>query len=183
MTEAEIVNVVGGGDLEIELDLTKLSTIDSKYDIRYEPERFPGLIIKLTEPESTCMLFSSGKYNIAGSSSIEDIEKSNENFVKLITDVLERETSSSDGLEIRNVVLLSQLSGEIDLEQLAVALGVDNIEYEAEQFPGLIYRKPEAEYILFIFTSGKVILTGTSELEKGRRTITEFIKSTNSLIK
>ena len=33
-------------------------------------------------------------------------------------------------------------------------------QYEAEIFPGLIYRMAEPKVVLIIFTSGKVIVTG-----------------------
>lgn len=68
---------------------------------------------------------------------------------------------------------------EIPLTKLVVALQVERIEYEPEQFPGVVYRGEKGTAL--IFSSGKVVLTGfkdtgsmaafASELKEKIRTI------------
>ncbi|MGB9127897.1 MAG: TATA-box-binding protein, partial [Methanoregula sp.] len=41
----------------------------------------------------------------------------------------------------------------------------ENIEYEPEQFPGLVYRIKDPKIVVLIFSSGKLILTGGKNLE------------------
>jgi TATA-box binding protein (TBP) (component of TFIID and TFIIIB) len=50
----------------------------------YEPERFPGAILKLEETNCTCLIFQSGKVIISGTSIINELERS---YVK-IRDIL-----------------------------------------------------------------------------------------------
>ena len=40
----------------------------------WEPEQFPGLIFRLKEPQSVCLIFSSGKCVITGNTSLTDAE-------------------------------------------------------------------------------------------------------------
>jgi transcription initiation factor TFIID TATA-box-binding protein len=49
------------------------------------------------------------------------------------------------------------------LEALALQLGLEYVEYEPEQFPGLIYRPSSTNVVLLVFASGKVIISGTTE--------------------
>jgi transcription initiation factor TFIID TATA-box-binding protein len=56
----------------------------------------------------------------------------------------------------------------------AVALGLENIEYEPEQFPGLVYRIKVPKVVVLIFSSGKLVITGgksQEECEEGARIV------------
>ena len=39
-------------------------------------------------------------------------------------------------------------------------LGLENVEYEPEQFPGLVYRIEEPKVAMLLFGSGKIVCTG-----------------------
>jgi len=73
--------------------------------------------------------------------------------------------------QIVNLVASANLNATLDLYNLAVS--VPNIEYEPEQFPGLVYKLPEAKATFLLFSNGKVVCTGTKS-EK----IVEQAKST-----
>jgi transcription initiation factor TFIID TATA-box-binding protein len=53
----------------------------------------------------------------------------------------------------------------ININKLSVTLNLENIEYEPEQFPGLVYRLKDPKIVVLIFSSGKIILTGGKNLE------------------
>ena len=64
----------------------------------------------------------------------------------------------------------------ININKLSVTLNLENIEYEPEQFPGLVYRIKDPKIVVLIFSSGKLILTGGKNLEdikKGLDTLEE----------
>jgi len=44
-------------------------------------------------------------------------------------------------------------------------LGLKNIEYEPEQFPGLVYRVIEPDVVVLMFGSGKAVITGATSVE------------------
>jgi transcription initiation factor TFIID TATA-box-binding protein len=63
-------------------------------------------------------------------------------------------------IEIVNIVASADIGTELNLNQVAIALGLENIEYEPEQFPGLVYRLRIPKVVLLLFSTGKIICTG-----------------------
>ena len=58
------------------------------------------------------------------------------------------------------MVFMTEFETPINLEALTVKLGLEDVEYEPEQFPGLIYRIEQPQGVVLIFSSGKVLFTG-----------------------
>jgi len=69
---AELRNIVAVQKLETPVDLESLALVT---DGIYEPEQFPGMILRHDQPKVTYLIFHSGKVVIAGSRSLEDLEK------------------------------------------------------------------------------------------------------------
>jgi len=68
----------------------------------------------------------------------------------------------------------------INLNKVVITLNVENIEYEPEQFPGLVYRIKDPKIVVLIFSSGKIILTGGKNLEdvkKGLEVLEQQLES------
>ena len=61
-------------------------------------------------------------------------------------------------INVQNVVASSNFNHSVDLEMAADLL--DNVMYEPEQFPGLIYRMRNPKVVILIFASGKLVITG-----------------------
>ena len=66
-------------------------------------------------------------------------------------------------ITIQNVVASGNLRNNVVLETAADIL--ENVMYEPEQFPGLIYRMQNPKVVLLIFASGKIVCTGTKSDE------------------
>ncbi|HUV54475.1 MAG TPA: hypothetical protein VMW03_04655, partial [Candidatus Krumholzibacteriaceae bacterium] len=64
---------------------------------------------------------------------------------------------------IQNIVASANLHGKIDLETAADIM--DNVMYEPEQFPGLIYRMQDPKTVLLLFSTGKLVCTGAKSEE------------------
>jgi transcription initiation factor TFIID TATA-box-binding protein len=64
---------------------------------------------------------------------------------------------------IQNIVASANLHGKVDLEAAADIL--DNVMYEPEQFPGLIYRMGSPKVVILVFASGKLVCTGAKSAE------------------
>jgi len=61
------------------------------------------------------------------------------------------------------MVASANLHCRIDMETGADVF--DNVMYEPEQFPGLIYRMKEPKTVLLLFASGKLVCTGAKSEE------------------
>ena len=57
--EIHVVNIVVSTSLEHEIPLEKMAATLSNTE--YNPEQFPGLVIRIKEPKTSALIFSSGK--------------------------------------------------------------------------------------------------------------------------
>ena len=82
-----IKNIVASEKLEDAPDLNRfcMDLFNLGLSPDYEPESFPGLILKLYE--GTINLFTSGKYILLGTTSQEELEILNEKFLSIIHDL------------------------------------------------------------------------------------------------
>lgn len=72
-------------------------------------------------------------------------------------------------VHIENVVASVTLDQKIDLEKVArTAL---NVEYDPEQFPGLVYRLEKPKTATLIFSSGKMVSTGSKSEKEVRKAV------------
>jgi len=167
MEEPSVVNVVGGGDIYRELDLAQVSKNFPHLEVEYNPESFAAVIIRYASPKGTVMLYSSGKYSLAGSKSISKANEVNEKFIEQLEKMLGEELNREE-FEIRYLVATADCKKVLNLNEMALALGIDQIEYEPEQFPGLFYRPPEEDWFCILFSSGKLIFSGAQDETKLR---------------
>ncbi|MGI6022735.1 MAG: hypothetical protein ACOX8D_06345 [Methanoculleus sp.] len=154
----KIINIVTSGDLHQPVPFERLPELpDTNY--RYNPENYHGAYILLSRGKAT--IYRSGKYIIYGLASLDEVDTSYREFLTLISPLIDPSLASPP--EVRNIVGMDDFQIEIPLLQLVVALRMEQVEYEPEQFPGLIYRGDAGTAL--IFTSGKVILAGFKDLD------------------
>lgn len=92
---------------------------------------------------------------MTGAKSYEELYASNEAIMTSLTDIGVIDRSVDSGFEVRNLVFVGDFNRSVNLSTLAVALGFEVVEYEPEQFPGLVYRPPEYAGTALIFATGK----------------------------
>jgi len=81
---------------------------------------------------------------------------------------------------IENMVSAITLNQKIDVKSFAAKVSGGDVEYNADNFPGVVFRIREPKLALLIFSSGKVICTGARNkddiniaLEKLRKKLNE----------
>jgi|TARA_B100000959_G_C14871397_1_gene578511 transcription initiation factor TFIID TATA-box-binding protein len=159
-SNVKIENVVASASLGQKFDLELITlTIDK---VEYEPEQFPGLVYHLDKPKAAALIFGSGKIVCTGAKSIPEAKIA---ISKIIDKIQEGGTEITGKPEviIQNVVATANLHAELNLD--AIAIGLDNTEYEPEQFPGLVYRMKEPKVVLLLFGSGKIVCTGAKSVD------------------
>ena len=150
----------------------------------YEPEQFPGLIYRLKEPKTATLLFRSGKVVCTGAKSLDQVKLA---IDKVTTQIRKAGISldSEPKIEVQNIVASSDLGQKINLNVIAITLGLERVEYEPEQFPGLVYRLDEPKVVLLLFGSGKLVCTGArkpQDVEAAVDKITEELKAAGLLL-
>lgn len=178
----EIANVVGSGDLNVELDLETLSEDLATPYCEYDPSNYHGLYVRLEEPGPLITVYRSGKYIISGSSSYEKLGKTNDDFLLKLAERGIIGGSQETGFGVQNVVCTATLSEDIDLNALSIHLGIEETEYEPEQFPGLIYRPPEVSAVLLIFANGSMVITGTKNTDSAEDAFDHLRSKTRELV-
>ena len=168
--EIKIENVVASASLNVKIDLSKLLTLPGT---EYEPEQFPGLVLRMRDPKAAALIFSSGKIVCTGAKSPELARKAIDNVIKNIRSVGIKVKKAAN-VTIENIVASTKLDQELKLNEIAFAL--PNAEYEPEQFPGLVYRMDDPKVAFLLFGSGKVVCTGGKSIEDKKRAIDKVEK-------
>ncbi len=168
MPKIKIENVVASCSLGTELDLQSIAlALDNA---EYEPEQFPGLVCRLKEPKTAALLFRSGKVVCTGAKSIDDVHTA----VKIVTEKIEKSGVDVDRdpeITVQNIVASSDLGSELNLNAIAIGLGLEKVEYEPEQFPGLVYRLDDPKVVVLLFGSGKLVCTGARQPKDAERAV------------
>ena len=165
--EFVITNMVASASLGLELDLYALA--NKIKEIEYEPEQFPGAILKFKEPKASLLLFKNGKVVCVGCKKRDMIEKTIDKTIKMLTPYAKRITKTKKPkIDITNIVASASLGMELDLYRIAYKL--KDVEYEPEQFPGAILKFKEPKVSLLLFKNGKVICAG-AKTEKDIATV------------
>jgi transcription initiation factor TFIID TATA-box-binding protein len=162
------------------LDLDVIA--QSLEEAEYEPEQFPGLVYRLSDPKTATLLFRSGKANCTGAKNVKDVQKT----VDIIADKLRKlgvEVYKDKELKIviQNIVAISDLGTELNLNEVAMGLGLENVEYEPEQFPGLVYRIRDPKVAMLLFGSGKIVCTGARQTEDVSKAVEKLSQELTSL--
>jgi len=148
-------NVVVSANIHRDLPLEKLATKLERAE--YNPEQFPGLILKMDVPKASALLFSSGKIICTGTKSMREARKAIEAIVKKLEAIGLKVTGKPD-MEVQNMVASGSVGGKLNLNEIVFKF--ENTEYEPEQFPGLVYKLPDSHITFLLFGTGKIVVTG-----------------------
>tara|TARA_Y100000310_G_scaffold282849_1_gene304403 strand:+ start:333 stop:920 length:588 start_codon:yes stop_codon:yes gene_type:complete len=158
--DIKVVNIVVSTSLNHEIPLEKMAATLSNTE--YNPEQFPGLVIRIKEPKTSALIFSSGKVVCTGARTMENVHLSIKKIIKSL-EKINIKISIEPEVKIQNIVASGSVGMDLNLNVLAMKL--ENTEYEPEQFPGLVYKLEEAKATFLLFSNGKIVCTGTKSEE------------------
>lgn len=174
----KIENVVASTKLSDSLDLVSLAA--QIPGAEYNKKRFPGVVLRMQEPKIAALVFGSGKVVLTGAKSIPSLAEGLDALVKLMRD-LKVEINDNPTYSIQNIVTSADLGSRINLNKIAMSLTLDKIEYEPEQFPGLVYRLDDPKVVVLLFGSGKLIITGGKVSGDAERAVNKIYQDLESL--
>ncbi|KAM8780977.1 TATA box-binding protein-like 2 [Rhynchonycteris naso] len=154
----QLQNIVSTANLACKLDLKKIA-LHAK-NAEYNPKRFAAVIMRIREPRTTALIFSSGKMVCTGAKSEEQSRLAARKYARVVQKL--GFPARFLDFKIQNMVGSCDVRFPIRLEGL-VLTHQQFSSYEPELFPGLIYRMVKPRIVLLIFVSGKVVLTGAKE--------------------
>ncbi len=167
-----IQNVVASINLFTTIDLvTAYQTLidDDDLFVSYNPETFPGLILKIKKPKISSLVFSSGKLVLTGAKSTDMVHDGVNQMIKILRTVGTKITEDPE-IIVQNIVASGHFNHRTINLELA-ALWLEHSMYEPEQFPGLIYRLAEPKTVLLLFQSGNLVCTGAKTEDQVRQAV------------
>ena len=156
----KLQNIVSTANFKCILDLREIA-LKAK-NAEYNPRRFAAVIMRIKEPKTTALIFSSGKMVCTGARTEEESRQASRTYAKIILK-LGFPVKFSE-FTVQNIVASCDVKFPIRLEGLANTF-LKFCSYEPEMFPGLIFHMLEPKIVLLIFVSGKIVLTGAKKRE------------------
>jgi len=158
----QIVNIVATVTLDRPLDLDALQALLAGSGM---PKRRSSWLQYRLAPENYYIPFyRSGKFLITGVRSVAEIGPVADRVMLLLAGAgLETKATA---ITVHNIVAVDSLATPIPMERIYEALLSmgERVEYEPEQFPGMILKRDGASFLLF--PTGKLVLTGMKDGER-----------------
>jgi len=170
----KVQNIVATASLGKPVSLTKLARMHSNTE--YNPEQFPGLVLRVKKPKSAVLVFSSGNLVCTGTKSTAQVRDVIRQVIKQLAKIGVKITDKPK-ITVQNIVASGSI--ELDLNLNILALELENTEYEPEQFPGLVYKLDNPTTTFLLFSNGKLVCTGT----KNRNQLEDAMKQLNKNVK
>ena len=158
-------NIVSTANFGCELCLREIA-LRAK-NAEYNPKRFAAVIMRIKEPKTTALIFSSGKMVCTGAKNEDDSKKASRKYAKIIRSL---------GFPVEFKGILGKLqSKDKEKDNDKNKQGKYICQYEPEIFPGLIYHMSQPEIVLLIFVSGKIVLTGAKKKDEIFKAFTKIL--------
>ena len=176
--EIKLQNIVATTNLEHDIPLIKLA--EALPNTEYNPEQFPGLVMRIRDPKTSALIFSSGKIVCTGAKSMTKVKESIVNIIKNI-EKIGIKIKVKPIIKVQNMVASGAIGMDLNLNDLAMKL--ENTEYEPEQFPGLVYKLDGTRATFLLFSNGKIVCTGTRSESKLREALDKLVVNLKNLNK
>ena len=174
----KLQNIVSTANFKCILDLREIA-LKAK-NAEYNPRRFAAVIMRIKEPKTTALIFSSGKMVCTGARTEEESRQASRIYAKIILKL--GFPVKFCEFTVQNIVASCDVKFPIRLEGLANTF-LKFCSYEPEMFPGLIFHMLEPKIVLLIFVSGKIVLTGAKKREDIYRAYQKIIPILNQFKK
>ena len=178
MTYVKIENIVAYAQIADGFEIDDLAEMIP--DFEYKPEEFKGLTLKLDYPKAAILIHSNGKVFCTGAKSIEDVESSIDRAIDKMKAV-KISVKSKPKIEIQNIIASTNIEKELHLSSISKGLIMEHVDYKPEEFPGLLYKIDYLGAIVIVFSSGRIVCTGTKTIDDASKAI-ELVKEKLSSI-
>lgn len=148
--EAKVQHVMGSADVGCKLDLRRLAL--TLRNTMYQPKRHPALKVRLRDPPSSILVYSSGKMNCVGCKSDADCHRALHSVAKQIKKIPTVVGAGFHSFRIHNRRASCNFGFRINLPALASSFE-DKVVFEPDIAPSATFRKDNLTWVLF--ASGK----------------------------
>jgi transcription initiation factor TFIID TATA-box-binding protein len=174
----KVQNIVATTSLEKEVSLSKLAR--TQPNTEYNPETFPGLVLRIKKPKSAVLVFSSGNLVCTGVKSIAQVREVIDQVIKQLKKIGVHVTIKPK-INVQNIVASGSINLDLNLNTLSLEL--ENTEYETEKFQGLVYKLTDPTATFLLFSNGKLVCTGTKNKDQLEESMRQLNKNVRAALK
>lgn len=169
----QLQNVVATFNIGLDrIDLRSLAL--TRPFIEYNPHKFAAATMRITNPKTTALAFASGNMVCTGAKN-EDLSRlASRKYARLLQK--HGVPVSFRDFKIQNIVAAANVNRTLRLNELAEAYG-PYTSYEADLFPGLVFRTTAPKLVFLLFRSGKVVITGAKKREEIKTTFDKLYQN------
>lgn len=166
----EICNVVATATLKSPLDLERM--LKRLPGAEFNKSTRHWLKYRLSSDNRYIAFYKSGKFIITGSGVFEKFD----DIINQVVDIIRSTGEDADvvRVDVNNIVCKDRIKLTKSLDAIYSALSSDNIEYEPEQFPAIIYKNWGVSFLLF--SSGSLMVAGAKDVDTATKGIQQFRK-------
>ena len=176
--QLKVQNIVATTSLEEEVNLTKLAR--TQPNTEYNPDTFPGLVLRVKDPKSAVLVFSSGNLVCTGTKSVAQVRDVVQQVIKQLKKIGVK-VKIKPKITVQNIVASGAINLDLNLNTLSLEL--ENTEYEPEQFPGLVYKLEDPTATFLLFSNGKLVCTGTKNKAQLEDSMVQLNKNVRAALK
>jgi len=146
------------------LGLTNLNLRDISQKLVYcdfNPPKFAAMTIRIQNPKTTALTFSSGNMVCTGSKNIYESLLACRKYTRLLQNAGIKVCFKD--FNVQNIVASAGVPFPLKLQQLASDHG-PYVSYEPTLFPGAVLRVENPKVVFLLFRSGKVVITGAKDI-------------------
>jgi len=128
----------------------------------FNPPKFAAMTIRIKDPKTTALCFSSGNMVCTGSKNITESLLACRKYTRLLQK--HGIPVCFDGFKIQNIVASVACPFPLKLANIAEDHG-PYVSYEPNLFPGAVLRVENPKVVFLMFRSGKIIITGARDIK------------------
>jgi transcription initiation factor TFIID TATA-box-binding protein len=182
LPEIRTHNIVCTTFLGCKLDLALIAR--HARNAEYNPRRFGAVIIRIRDPKTTALIFSTGKMVVVGAKTLPDSALAARRFVRMVQKIGFDVRFDADEYKVQNMVAGVTCGWDVRLEGLALEWrerGGYEVMYESQLFAGAVCRVQcsRSVVVCLMFTTGKAIFTGAKcreDIESALEELFPYIK-------
>lgn len=145
-----------------------LKYIALKYSFaEFNPQTFAAATLRCRDPRTTALAFASGNMVCTGGRSELESRYAARKYVRIFQQVGIPVCFSN--FKIQNIVASANAGFTLKLQSIADDYG-PYVTYEADLFPGLIFRSINPKLVFLCFRSGKIVITGAKNKQQIEQT-------------
>ena len=162
MADIQVENIVATTHLANRFDIQHLASLIK--DCKYDPNEFSGLALNFRHPKTAALIFPSGRVVCTGAKNMDQLE----DLINRAIDQIEKAGSKipeEPEVEIQNIIATSSINKTLNLGAVAKSKIIENMKFNPEKFPGLVIKMENPRAVVLLFSSGKIVCTGTKNFE------------------